>query len=760
MGPGLANRSEMRTKQLFFGLILLIAGLGAQSDPGAELEKRLAAAAAADKLPVLTELCRLHLRTDPARVLEYGGQAERLLQQYPDAKTELLVLDLICQANLYQGDYDRAQSYGEKSLDLAERMNYRKGIGVALGALANIHIQKGDYAKSRDFSARAGDIFRASGEKKPLASILNSIGISYDMQGNYEKALDYYLQSLKIKEELGDKDMISRSLNNIGVIYQTMGNSEAALQYYTRALQIKEEIGDRAGIASQYINLGNVHEIDQTRDIAKAVDYYRRALALYRELDNQPGIASALFNIGWAEEQSGNYRPALDFYRQALELRQKMGEKESVAQTLIQLGSVYNRLGRHDQAQRTLEQGLALAGEIDAQSHIQNGKLYLSEALEAKRDYAAALRCYKEYKKAADTLFNSESSKKIAELQARFDSEKQEQEIVLLRKNNEIQQLKLNRQKILRNLMIAGFALLISAALFLLYRYRYLITFWKKKNYIGHYRIIEQMGSGGMGTVYRATDVVDPSHRSLAVKVLREEFFSDEVQKKRFKQEASIIDQVVHAHIVRVIERGETDSGLYIAMEVLQGPSLSEFIAGQDRVPVGLALHIMIQISDALKSIHAMNIVHRDLKPDNIKLIEKDGDRHFVKLLDFGLAITGSMNRLTETGIVVGTIFYLAPEQIAGQAISTASDIHSLGVIFYEMLTGSKPFGGETTLDVMKQIINSEPIEIRTFRPDLDRMLADLVMLMLRKDPRQRPTAAMIHDVLRSLAASMPGGAK
>ena len=132
------------------------------------------------------------------------------------------------------------------------------------------------------------------------------------------------------------------------------------------------------------------------------------------------------------------------------------------------------------------------------------------------------------------------------------------------------------------------------------------------------------MGSGGMGTVYRAADIIDSSHRKiLAVKVLKEEYFADETQKKRFKQEASLIDQVVHPNIVRVIERGETEGGLYIAMEVLEGPSLAEFLREKKKLGNTLALSIMVQIADALKSIHAMNIIHRDLKPDNIKLVEE-----------------------------------------------------------------------------------------------------------------------------------------
>ncbi len=732
------------------GVVFLLSALAADTDDVAKLENQLKAARGKDKISLLVQLSNAYLRKDPKKVLEYGQTSLELLGRFPDKKNELVALDQLSQANLYLGDYAQALLYGEKSLELAGKMNYRKGVGVALNFIAVIYNQKGEYSKSREYSTRAFDIFREVGEKRAMATALTNIGISFDMQGKYEKALDYYLESLKIKEEIGDKEMIARSLNNIGVVFKILGKNQEALEYYSRALRLKEEQGDRVGIATLYNNIGVIYE--DLKDYPRALDYYRKSLAIHEELDNPSGKAGALHNIGVLEALSGNYRRALDYFQQALALREQIGEKDRIAQTLIELGKVYHRLGRYDQAVRTFERALALAGEIGAQEYLQDGSLALSTTYEVQQDYARALKYHKDYKNAADNIFNTESSKKIAELQARYEAEKKEQEILLLKKNNEIQQLNLDRQKILRNVMIAAFILVIAAGIFLAYKYRYIFTFWKKKNYIGHYRIIELMGSGGMGTVYRAADVVDSSHkRTIAVKVLREEYFSDEIQKKRFKQEASIIDQVIHPNIVRVIERGETEGGLYIAMEALEGPSLAEMLHEKRKLDIPLALHIMAQIADALKSIHAMNIIHRDLKPENIKLVEKDGNLYFVKLMDFGLAITQHMSRLTETGIVVGTISYLSPEQVAGEDISIASDIHSLGVIFYEMLAGVKPFIGETTLDVMKQILGSEPIEIGKFRPDLDRSLADLVMFMLKKDPGLRPSAPMIYTVLKNL---------
>jgi serine/threonine protein kinase len=230
--------------------------------------------------------------------------------------------------------------------------------------------------------------------------------------------------------------------------------------------------------------------------------------------------------------------------------------------------------------------------------------------------------------------------------------------------------------------------------------------------------------------------------------VLKEEMFLDESSRKRFKQEAAIIDQLDHPNIVKVIERGESKQNLFIAMEYLQGITLTEKITANERLNVKEALHIMIQIADAMAKIHSKNIIHRDLKPDNIMLIEKKGDPNFVKLLDFGLARTQYQTRLTQTGIVIGTISYLSPEQISGKRSCAASDIYALGTIFYEMLTGNKPFIGETTTDIMKQILGKTPVEPLQCRDDIPRELNHLVMRMLEKEIKSRP---VIFDVLAYL---------
>jgi len=295
-----------------------------------------------------------------------------------------------------------------------------------------------------------------------------------------------------------------------------------------------------------------------------------------------------------------------------------------------------------------------------------------------------------------------------------------------------------------RVIAIIGFAILSYLVIHLTMKYITLSAFWKKQKYVGNFRLLEMIGTGGMGAVYKAKNLTD-KNETVAIKVLKEEMFMDESSRKRFKQEAAIIDQLDHPNIIKVIERGESGQNLFIAMEYLQGITLTEKITANERLPINEALHIMIQIADALAKIHSKNIIHRDLKPDNIMLIEKKGDPNFVKLLDFGLARTQYQTRLTQTGIVIGTISYLSPEQISGKKSCAAGDIYALGTIFYEMLTGVKPFIGETTIDIMKQVLDKIPVEPLRCRDDIPRELNHLVMKMLEKEIKSRP---VIIDVL------------
>ncbi len=277
-----------------------------------------------------------------------------------------------------------------------------------------------------------------------------------------------------------------------------------------------------------------------------------------------------------------------------------------------------------------------------------------------------------------------------------------------------------------------------------------LIHFWKSKSIIGNYRIIERIASGGMGVVYKGVSLADKS-QVVALKVLREEQAFSEAQRRRFINEGKIIDSLNHPHIVSIHERSCQGQDLFIAMEYLDGETLEDKIGRQGIMPVPEALGIMKQLAETIVALHGQGIIHRDLKPGNIKLVRQDGEENFVKLLDFGVSRTEGMTRFTKSGMIIGTVGFVPPEQISSAEFGFLGDIYSLGVIFYEMVTGNLPFVGETTLEVMKQILAEDPIPPQTMNPELGSNLSNLILDMMNKDPQQRPTAENLLLSLRDL---------
>jgi serine/threonine-protein kinase len=281
---------------------------------------------------------------------------------------------------------------------------------------------------------------------------------------------------------------------------------------------------------------------------------------------------------------------------------------------------------------------------------------------------------------------------------------------------------------------------------------------------LGPYEIVSPLGVGGMGEVYRARDT--RLDRTVAIKVLPTEFAADPDLRARFEREARAIAALDHPHICALHDVGEQDGVLYLVMQHLDGETLQQRLARtKGPLPIDQALTIAIEIADALDKAHRAGITHRDLKPANI-MLTKSG----AKLLDFGLAkLRGAaapismsgMTRLatatpnTAHGTILGTVHYMAPEQVEGREADARADIWSLGVVLYEMLTGTRPFEGTSAASVIVSILKDAPPPITTRQPLVPRTLDHIVARCLERDPEERwQTAADINRELRWVAAS------
>lgn len=258
------------------------------------------------------------------------------------------------------------------------------------------------------------------------------------------------------------------------------------------------------------------------------------------------------------------------------------------------------------------------------------------------------------------------------------------------------------------------------------------------------YEIERPLGEGGMGVVYRAMD--STLDRPLAIKIIRQESL-DSLGKERFLREARACSRINHPNIVTVYAAGEEDGCPYLAMELLKGQTFRE-IMDEGLVPWRRASRWLIDILDALDRLHQEGIVHRDLKPENI-MVTSEGT---IKLMDFGIASLASSATLTKEETILGTAFYMSPEQIAGAKAAPASDIFAMGVILYELVEGTRPFRGDHPLAVMYAIGNESPLPLAKVADDLPEGLKATIARALEKDPANRFTdAASFREALAGL---------
>jgi eukaryotic-like serine/threonine-protein kinase len=273
----------------------------------------------------------------------------------------------------------------------------------------------------------------------------------------------------------------------------------------------------------------------------------------------------------------------------------------------------------------------------------------------------------------------------------------------------------------------------------------------------GRYRLEARIGTGGMSSVYRALD--ETLERPVAIKLMNREIATDSDQLERFRREARAVAQLSHPHIVGVIDYGEDQGRPYIVLEYVEGETLKERIRRNGELDVSEAVAYAIEIARALGAAHARHIVHRDVKPQNV-LIDEEGS---AKVTDFGIARSLDDDGLTADGRVLGTTDYVSPEQALGHDVTGQSDLYSLGIVLFEMLTGSVPFRGENQVAVAMKHVREELPDVQTLRPEVSASLAAVIDRATAKDlhARYRSDEELIADLedVLALEAARSGSA-
>ena len=281
----------------------------------------------------------------------------------------------------------------------------------------------------------------------------------------------------------------------------------------------------------------------------------------------------------------------------------------------------------------------------------------------------------------------------------------------------------------------------------------------------GKYELLSLLGAGGMSSVYKSKHLL--INKLYALKLLHSRFVQDQNAILRFQQEANAASQLSHPNIITLFDFGiHEDTEPYQVIDYLEGCSVAEEIKRNGNIPLNRALHIARQACDALQHAHSKGVIHRDLKPSNIMLVSRDGDDHFVKIVDFGIAKVlpqegQAVQQLTQTGEIFGSPLYMSPEQCMGRRMDGRSDIYSLGCVIYEMLTGKPPLAGETVFETIRKHIEEVPesVKRKISNPRMAEQMDRIMTKVLAKEPEQRfQTMNELGDALQSVELGKTSG--
>lgn len=361
---------------------------------------------------------------------------------------------------------DSARQYGMKALELARNA---KDENLEVEALHNIGVTyeaQGEYTDALSYERKALELRRKLGNEQKTANTLNNIGIIHDERGDAKEALDYYFEARRIYEKFGDKSKIAMTSSNIGVVLKGQKEFKRAASYYRNALGIYEQLDNKFGVAACFANLGSAYFYVPMYD--SSLYYSLKATKAFEDLNIQQFLPTTLSNAGRAYAKLGFRKEAKELLHRAVDLHEKYDNKKDLSYSLIFLGSVYKDERNFSEAKKLATRGLEIATNINARQEMMDARKEMSEIYEAEGVFAKALEEFRQYDILKDTLFQEEKTKQIAELQTRYETEKKETEITLLRQENDLKDSRLERNQAL----VGALVLLVTALIVLGFMFR------------------------------------------------------------------------------------------------------------------------------------------------------------------------------------------------------------------------------------------------------------------------------------------------
>lgn len=583
-----------------------------------------------------------------------------------------------------------------------------------------------DYAAAEASLHTSLDLLTSLGslDNAAAAATLNLLGNVAWARETYKVAAGYYEQSLPIYQRLDNRQQIAKTLHNLGLVEQYQANYEIGRQYYLKSLAIDRSVGDQLGILVNLNSLGTLSQ--ELADYPAAQSYLLESLALAQEIDNKVQVAMILGNLGNVAVPEGRLAEAREFYETGLALATEAESPNFIAMNSFGLG-ILAMLANDDTT------ALPLLLKALETWRIYSNKRLIVRAL----DVFSLLFCRQDHCGEAMSLLGfAETLRRNKLVPPRAPAFKPFYEQALALAKSRLEADAFDRA------WDFGRSLTLDEALTLALKSHDIVGGVAESHISsqdvelanGRFQPEELIAVGGMGELYRGLDHI--TGQTVVIKRLRPELiYPGSEMVARFSREGELLRKLNHPNIVKFLAVETVSGRVHLIMEYVPGGSLRELLLTQSRLSINQALTMTLELADALSRAHHLGIIHRDLKPENI-LLAADGSP---RLSDFGIAYEiYHQTRLTQPGVVMGTVSYLSPEGCQGAELNRGSDVWSLGVLLFEMLAGQNPFTTDSIAATMLAILHQPLPDLTAIRPDAPSALIALTNNMLAKQPANR----------------------
>jgi two-component system, NarL family, sensor kinase len=390
---------------------------------------------------------------------------EKLQNVQPDSKERVDLLNQIATKH-QRNEGEKALGFALESLNLSQEIKYLEGEAYALNEIGYYYMNKGVYDSSVHYFNQCLLIDTKLNSKEDVASDLNNIAYVQQREGKLKLALKTYFKALKTYEELGLPEQTARLFNNIGFVYDTEAQYELALKYYRKSLKIRKEQNLKRDISESLNNIGHIKQL--TGQLDSALWFFHQSISIKKEIDWKRGIGITLNNIGGLYDIQQNIDSALFYYQKSIKIKEEIGDSVNLAQTINNFGDILMRQGNYPKALQYGKRALRLSETAGIPDNIKDAAKLLADIHSILGNYQKAYEYQIQYDLMKDSLFQIETSRQLSEMEAKYESEKKEQAIEMLKKQNEVKQLQLTKEQTLRYSIIVG-GLLLLILLFLIY---------------------------------------------------------------------------------------------------------------------------------------------------------------------------------------------------------------------------------------------------------------------------------------------------